>query len=97
MTYCIHINTETALAVSFQPGDGSRYYIHMQEDINGGVLIASTAASKGLYRWFPEDGEVQIIMASHAAWFADHFHAWMNHFTVNGEPITHVAEARWRA
>jgi hypothetical protein len=91
-----YINTESALSFFFEPGDGTAYEVHMQEDIHGGVLIASTRGSKGLYRWFPEDGEVKIIYASHAAWFADHFDAWMNQITLNGETISMIAEQRWR-
>ena len=91
----IHINTETALAVFFEPGDGTAYMVHMQEDVHGGVLIASTFGSKGLYRWFPDDGEVKIIHASHGKWFADHFDTWMNQISIDGETISMIAERRW--
>ena len=57
--------------------------VHLIPDINGGVLLASTYGSKGLYRWNPLDEEVKIISAEHGPWFANHFHDWMNHIYIN--------------
>ena len=88
-------NTEDVLVLYFQPGDGSAYQIHMQRDRYGGVLVASTFASPGLFRWFPGDGKIKIIHADCAEHFAEHFDGWMSKITIEGEYVPMLCDYRW--
>ena len=98
----VSYNTPDALAICFQPDDGSQYQLHLMKDAYGGVLIASTFASKGLYRWFPQKSEIKAI--SHiidqfgntgCVYFMKHLDGWMNMFKIGGFSISDIAKERW--
>lgn len=89
-------NTQDLILIDFEPNDGTCYQIYLTPDRFGGILIASTLGSKGLYRWFPDDGEVKIISSDgFGEYFKIRIHEWLSLMKIDGESLPQIVEGRW--
>lgn len=94
--YTLGKNTDDVMHLHFEPDDGTCYQLHITPDRYGGVLIASTLGSKGLYRWFPEDGEIKILAHDgFGPYFAKRVHQWLDSIFIDGQTVAEIAMDRW--
>lgn len=95
----IYENDMGGIVLHFEPNDGSQYMVHVIPDIDGGLLLASTYASKGLYRWIPDNDEVYCVDRKKNGYSTDYFTqnvlSWFKAKNAEGRSIAEIVLEKW--